>query len=113
MIFFSDQVDDKGEHIPDINRAKGVPKSVSKQFTASNFQTSHSHTTAIYNNVNISLSSEILYFGVLPHMRKTYTFKVKKRVLNPFSRKRFILCDSFDSLAIGHFRIDELRKSNI
>ena len=110
--FFPGQIDKDGKPVLDINKAKGVPTYVSKQFTRKDYRESNVHTTDIFKNVNISLSSDIMYFSVEADMRRTYTKKVKKRVLNPFDSKRYLICGGLDSLPLGSFRIKELNAHN-
>ena len=105
--FFSDQKTSEGVEVPDLNRAKGVPRYISSLFSRKDFREAHIHTTDLCKNIPISLGTEINYFAVQPDMRETYTYKTLKRVLNPFDKKRYIIAQGLDSLALGHWRINE------
>ena len=102
ICFFPDQKQS------DLTRAKGVPRYISQFFSRKDFHEVHLHTTDICKNASITLGTEISYFAVQPQMRETYTYKTLKRVLNPFDRKRYIIAQGLDSLALGHWRINEI-----
>ena len=127
--FFSGQLNEKGEEITrDLNKCKGVPESISSRFTSNDFRTSTSHYCIENSNINLSLSTDVILFAVEPKLhktpdnicfgveqtirqsRKTYTYCINKRILNPYDRKRFIILQGIDSLAINHFRIPEYKE---
>ena len=74
-----------------------------------------SHTHFASENPNTCLNSEVLFFIVEKDLRKTYTYSVTKKVLNPHDRKRYVLPNSLDSLSLNHYRIKiiEKEKENI
>ena len=95
------------------SRAKGVPRSVSKKFSRKDFRQSHMLFSMV-NNANLILCSEVHYFAIEKWTgRQMFTYKSLKRVLNPFDLKRFVISHGLDSLALGHWRIDALKKSSI
>ena len=114
LIFFRDQRDrETGKILADKNKCKGVPKRISSKFTSEMYRQSHTHFAS--ENPNTCLNSEILFFIVEKDLRKTYTYSVTKKVLNPHDRKRYVLPNSLDSLSLNHYRIKiiEKEKENI
>ena len=108
VIFFPDQIDENGDECSDMNKCKGVPKFLSGKFSVEDYRQSHKDFASA--NANVCINAEIPYFVVEPNMRKTYTYSISKRVLNPYDRKRYVLPNSFDSLSLNHFRIPDFQK---
>ena len=108
VIFFPDQIDVNGERYSDVNKCKGVPTIISGTFSVDHYRQSHKHFASA--NPNVCINAEIPYFVVEANMRKTYTYSISKKVLNPYDRKRYVLPNSYDSLSLNHFRISEIEK---
>ena len=119
----------KDKYIKDFNRCKGIPTRISSKFTSENFRISNSHIEADSCNANLSLATNVQYFGVQVNpglftnaklditdnfdnkFRETYTYSVKRKVLNPFDKKRFVIFNGYDSLSHNHFRIENFLKN--
>lgn len=119
----------KAKYSKDFNRCKGIPTRISSKFTSENFRISNSHIDADSCNANLSLATNVQYFGVQVNpglftnanldstenfnnkFRETYTYSVKRKVLNPFDRKRFVIFNGYDSLSHNHFRIESFLKN--
>ena len=72
-----------------------------------------SHTDFASENPNTCLNSEVLFFIVEKDLRKTYTYSVTKKVLNPNDRKCYVLPNSIDFLSLNHYRIKISEKGNV
>jgi hypothetical protein len=85
----------------EIKRAKGVNKSVVKRFTFSDY----------YNVVLKNLSIYKFMYRIQSNRHVLYSKKICKLSLNSNDDKRFLLDDKINTLAWGHFKIEEIKKN--
>lgn len=85
------------------NKAKGIRQYVSKQLTSDDYK------ACVFDKEKIIIRSQNIFKSRLHHI---YTENVKKAALNGGDLKRFILSDSINTLALGHYMIRELNESS-
>jgi hypothetical protein len=85
-------------------KCKGIPNKVSKTFTVSDYIEGLIYPSIKVPGLKRSQRAKYRYIGVNPHLRTTYTFEVKKMVLNSLDSKRYIINDGLDSLPLGHYK---------
>ena len=86
------------------NKCKGVPTAISKNFTTENYIQGLIYPNIQVSGVKLSQRARYRYIGVNSNMRETYTYEVRKLVLNSMDTKRYIIDNGMDSLPLGHFK---------
>ena len=85
-------------------KCKGIPTKISKNFTIDDYLDGLLYPNIAVSGIKVSQRAKYRYIGVNPHLRETYTFEVKKLVLNSLDSKRYLVNNGLDSIPLGHYK---------
>ena len=85
-------------------KCKGIPSKISKSFSANDYLDGLLYPNIQVSGITVAQRAKYRYIGVNPHMRTTYTFEVKKLVLNSLDSKRYLIKNGLDSIPLGHYK---------
>lgn len=89
---------------PNTCKCKGIPSSVSKHFSVHDYLQGLLSPNIEITGVKISQKAKYRYIGVNPFLRETFTYEIKKLVLNSLDTKRFLINDGIQTIALGHYK---------
>lgn len=85
-------------------KCKGIPTKISKTFSIDDYLDGLMYPNIKVSGIKTSQRAKYRYIGVNPHIRETYTFEVKKLVLNSLDSKRYLVNNGLDSIPLGHYK---------
>ena len=86
-------------------KCKGIPNQISRTFTVDDYIEGLLYPTIQVSGLKRGRRAKYRYIGVKPHLRETFTFEIRKLVLNSLDSKRYMINSGVDSLPIGHYKI--------
>ena len=85
-------------------KCKGIPSKISRSFSVNDYLDGLLYPNIQVSGIAVAQRAKYRYIGVNPHMRMTYTFEVKKLILNSLDSKRYLIKNGLDSIPLGHYK---------